>query len=143
MKFTSIALMTFVGFVAANPIVQEDAQIFADGPVTVTVSCNGNVVWTKLSLLELTTAGKVLVDSYNAIHALVNDDDSQLRDLVFSGKYTRSMLEGGEDATLDKWFKPRVSKGTSNDRTNERTLNADRNIVCRSEISYLMPFLLS
>ena len=113
MKFTSIALITIFGSIAANAIVQEDGSIFADGPVTVTVTCNGNIVWSKLSLLELTTAGNVLVESYNAVHELVNDDDSQLRDLVFGGNVKRSMLEGGEDNALDSWFKPSVSKGTN------------------------------
>ena len=115
MKFTSIALITMVGSAVANPIIHEDAPIFADGPISVTVTCNGNIVWPKLSLLELTTAGKVLVESYNAIHALVNDDDSQLRDLVYGGNIKNSMLgEEEDDSNLDRWFKPRISKGTSN-----------------------------
>ena len=117
MKFSSIALITIVGSVVANPIVHEDAPIFADGPIAVSVTCNGNIAWSKLSLLELSTAGKVLVESYNAIHALVNNDDSQLRDLVYGGNIKRSMIEEGEDSNLDSWFKPRVSKGMSNEHS--------------------------
>jgi hypothetical protein len=137
MKFTSIALITIVGSVAANPIVQQDAPIFADGPITVSVTCNGNIAWSKLSLLELTTAGKVLVESYNAIHALVNDDDSQLRDLVYGSNIKRDMLEGDEDTNLDGWFKPRVSKGTSNGNA---MLMLSLFVVKSYELNSLNPF---
>ena len=112
MKFTSIAFISIVSSTVATDIIKEDAPIFADGPVALTVTCNGSIVWPKLSLLELSTAGKVLVESYNAIHDLVNDDDSQLRDLVYSGNLKGSMPEeDDEDANLDAWFKPRLSKG--------------------------------
>ena len=118
MKFTLIALISIIGSTVANPIIQEDAPIFADGPIAVSVVCTGNIVWSKLTLLELTTASKVLVESYNAIHALVNNDDSQLRDLTFNGHVKTAMRqEEGEQDTeeddndLDAWFQPRPAKG--------------------------------
>ena len=114
MKFTSIALISIFGSAIASPIIQEDAPTFADVPISVSVTCDGkNLVWSKLSLLELTTVGKVLVESYNNIHASANNDDSTLRDLVFGGNIKSTMQEEEKEDTnhLEGWFGPRKSTG--------------------------------
>lgn len=118
MKFSSISIAliaAFTGHVIANPTVVEEttASTLADAPVTVTVTCDGATIdWPKLSLSELTIAGTALVESYNAVHVDLPNDDSQLRDLVYSGASNRRMFEEHDDTSnLGWWGKPKPLKG--------------------------------
>jgi hypothetical protein len=113
MKSTSIAfyastiLTIFIGPAKVDGL--EEEATFADSPVTINAACIGdtNIDWSTLSLAELTSAGKALAASYNTIHAATDNDDSQLRDLIFSGDDNRRMLD--EDESLS--WKRRPVKG--------------------------------
>jgi hypothetical protein len=117
MKFSSLALiatMIPVGHAIVNSTLQEDVPNFSDSPISVVVVCDGNIDWSKLSLAELTLAGHALDESYNSIHALKDNDDSQLNDLVFYGSNKRRMLQAEESETDNLGFpfwKRRPMKG--------------------------------
>jgi hypothetical protein len=115
MKFTTIALITasFCGAAFANPAVQEDTpSTLTDVPISVSVICNVKIDWSNLMLPQMTKVASILAESYNAIHAMENNDDSVLTDLVFSGGKRRMFDVEGDEANLESWSKSRPKKGT-------------------------------